>query len=504
MKKYILALDEGTTSARAILFDKDSKIVAMAQHEFAQFYPHPGWVEQNPMDIYANQYASLTECIAKSGISPDEIAAVGITNQRETVIAWERKTGKPICNAIVWQCRRTADICEMLEREGYAEYIRKTTGLRLDPYFSGTKIKWILDNVEGAREKADAGELMVGTVDTWLIWKLTDGKVFVTDRTNASRTMLCNIHTGEWDDKILEILDIPRTMLPEIKSSSEIYGYFECMGANIPIAGIAGDQQAALFGQCCFDAGEAKNTYGTGCFLLAHTGERAVMSESGLLTTIAAGEAGRPIEYALEGSVFVGGAVVRWLRDEMKMIHEAKDSEYFANKVSNTGGVYLVPAFAGLGAPVWDMHARGTIVGLTAGSGKNHIIRAALEAIAYQTEDVLSAMREDMTAIGKGESSIYCLKVDGGASANNLLMQMQSDFSGVEVYRSENTEATAAGAAYLAGLAVGFFESREELKTKVGVNRIFKPQADDESRKKALDGWHRAIRACRAFSESEE
>jgi glycerol kinase len=505
MKKYILALDEGTTSARAILFDKDSKIVAMAQHEFAQFYPHPGWVEQNPMDIYANQYASLTECIAKSGISPDEIAAVGITNQRETVIVWDRKTGKPICNAIVWQCRRTADICEELDAAGYADYIRKTTGLRLDPYFSGTKIKWILDNVEGAREKADAGELMVGTVDTWLIWKLTDGKVFVTDRTNASRTMLCNIHTGEWDDRMLEILDIPRSMLPEIKSSSEIYGYFECMGANIPIAGIAGDQQAALFGQCCFEAGEAKNTYGTGCFLLTHTGERAVMSEHGLLTTIVAGEAGRPIEYALEGSVFVGGAVVRWLRDEMKMIHEAKDSEYFANKVQNTGGVYLVPAFAGLGAPVWDMHARGTIVGLTAGSGKNHIIRAALESIAYQTEDVLSAMREDMKAIsGKSEAGISCLKVDGGASANNLLMQMQSDFSGVEVYRSENAEATAAGAAYLAGLAVGFFESREELKTKIGVNRIFDPQADEEGRQKALDGWHRAIKACRAFSESEE
>jgi len=506
MKKYILSLDEGTTSARAILFDKDSNIVAMAQHEFGQIYPHPGWVEQNPMDIYANQYAALTECIAKSGISADEIAAVGITNQRETVIAWDKNTGKPVYNAIVWQCKRSADICEDLEKRGFADYIYDTTGLRLDPYFSGTKIKWLLDNVDGLRERADRGEIMVGTVDTWLIWKLTDSKVFVTDRTNASRTMLCNIHTGEWDDKMLEILDIPRNMLPEIRSSSEIYGYFECMGANIPIAGIAGDQQAALFGQCCFEAGEAKNTYGTGCFLLAHTGERAVKGKNGLLTTIVANEAGRPIEYALEGSVFVGGAVVRWLRDELKLIHDSKDSEYFANKVPDCGGVYLVPAFSGLGAPVWDMHARGTIVGLTAGSGKNHIIRAALESIAYQTEDVLSAMKADMNAIYGSENgnAISCLKVDGGASANNLLMQMQSDFSNIEVLRSANAEATAAGAAYLAGLAVGFFADRAELRSKVGVGRIFKPEMSEEKRKTALGGWHRAIKACKVFTESEE
>ncbi len=502
MKKYILALDEGTTSARAILFDGDSNIIAMAQHEFAQFYPHPGWVEQDPMDIYANQYAALSECIAKSGVSPDEIAAVGITNQRETVIAWDKKSGKPVCNAIVWQCRRTADICEELEGQGYAEYIRDITGLRLDPYFSGTKIKWILDNVEGARAKAESGELMVGTVDTWLIWKLTDGKVFVTDRTNASRTMLCNIHTGEWDEKMLEILGVPRRVLPEIKSSSEIYGYFECMGAEIPIAGIAGDQQAALFGQGCFEAGEAKNTYGTGCFLLTHTGERAVKSEHGLVTTIAAGEKGRAIEYALEGSVFVGGAVIRWLRDELKLIHDSKDSEYFANKVDDCGGVYLVPAFAGLGAPFWDMHARGTIVGLTAGAGKNHIIRAALESIAYQTEDVLSAMKADMEHI-YGESGVSSLKVDGGASANNLLMQMQSDFSNIEVKRSANAEATAAGAAYLAGLAVGFFASREEIKSKIGAGRIFTPEMSEDARARAVGGWHRAIRACRAFNESE-
>ena len=504
MKKYILALDEGTTSARAILFDGDSNIIAMAQHEFAQFYPHPGWVEQDPMDIYANQYAALSECIAKSGVSPDEIAAVGITNQRETVIAWDKKSGKPVCNAIVWQCRRTAEICEELEGQGYAEYIRDTTGLRLDPYFSGTKIKWILDNIEGAREKAESGELMVGTVDTWLIWKLTDGKVFVTDRTNASRTMLCNIHTGEWDEKMLEILSVPRCVLPEIKSSSEIYGYFECMGAEIPIAGIAGDQQAALFGQGCFESGEAKNTYGTGCFLLTHTGERAVKSEHGLVTTVAAGEKGRAIEYALEGSVFVGGAVIRWLRDEMKLIHDSKDSEYFANKVSDCGGVYLVPAFAGLGAPFWDMHARGTVVGLTAGAGKNHIIRAALESIAYQTEDVLSAMKADMALIGGKEGGVSGLKVDGGASANNLLMQMQSDFSNIEVKRSANAEATAAGAAYLAGLAVGFFASREEIKCKIGAGRIFTPQMSEEARESAVGGWHRAIRACRAFNESED
>ena len=503
MKKYILALDEGTTSARAILFDKDSKVVSMAQHEFAQYYPHPGWVEQDPMDIYANQYAAMSECIAKSGISSDEIAAVGITNQRETVVAWNKKTGMPICNAIVWQCRRTADICEELERNGYSEYIKNTTGLRPDPYFSGTKIKWILDNVEGARKLAESGELAVGTVDTWLVWKLTDGRVFVTDRTNASRTMLCDIHNCRWDEKMLELLGIPHSVLPEIRSSSEVYGYFECMGAEIPIAGIAGDQQAALFGQGCFEAGEAKNTYGTGCFLLTHTGEKPVFSKNGLLTTVAAGEKGRAIEYALEGSVFMGGAVVRWLRDEMKLIHDSKDSEYFASKVESTGGVYLVPAFVGLGAPHWDMHARGTVVGLTSGSGKNHIIRAALEAIAYQSEDVLSAMKNDMSLID-GERAITVLKVDGGASANALLMQMQSDFSNIEVRCPENAEATALGAAYLAGLAVGFFESRGAIKNSLNSGRVYTPSMSEESRKKALDGWRRAVKACRAFSESEE
>ncbi len=502
MKKYILSLDEGTTSARAILFNGKAAIKAMAQHEIPQIYPAPGLVEQDPMDIYANQYAALTECIAKSGIDPAQIAAVGITNQRETVIAWSKVTGRPICNAIVWQCRRTADICRELEDAGHADYIRDTTGLRIDPYFSGTKIKWILDHVDGARAMAESGELLVGTVDTWLIWKLTEGRVFVTDRTNASRTMLCNIHTGEWDGKMLSILGIPRSILPEIKSSSEIYGYFDCMGARVPIAGIAGDQQAALFGQCCFEPGEAKNTYGTGCFLLTNIGNRAIKSKNGLLTTVIAGEKGRLTEYALEGSVFVGGAIIRWLRDEMKLIHESRDSEYFASKVSDSAGVYLVPAFSGLGAPYWDMSARGTVVGLTAGAGKNHIIRAALESIAYQTEDVIAAMDADMQAYG--EEPVSVLRVDGGASANDLLMQMQSDISGIAVRRSASTEATALGAAFLAGLAVGFFESREELRKKVTAGKQFEPKIAGEARAAALDGWHRAVRACRAFTEAYE
>lgn len=503
MKKYILALDEGTTSARAILFDKKANIISMAQHEIPQIYPRSGWVEQNPMDIYANQYAALTECIAKSGISPEEIAGVGITNQRETVILWDKSTGNPIYNAIVWQCKRTVDICEELERAGYGDYIQRTTGLRIDPYFSGTKIKWILDNVDGAREKARRGELLAGTVDTWLIWKLTDGNVFVTDRTNASRTMLCNIHTCEWDDDLLEMLDIPRVMLPEIKSSSEIYGAFECMGAQLKISGIAGDQQAALFGQTCFEVGDAKNTYGTGCFLLANTGERAVESKRGLLTTVIAGEKDRPIEYALEGSVFVGGAVMRWLRDEMKLIHDVSDSEYFARKVKSSEGVYLVPAFSGLGAPIWDMHARGTIVGLTAGTGKNHIIRAALESIAYQTEDVLSAMNDDIRLLyGKDtDKRVSALRVDGGASRNDLLMQMQSDFSAIPVKISSNPEATAQGAAFLAGLAVGFFADRDELRALVSVKKRFEPIMTEEERRACLDGWRKAVEACRKFSE---
>ena len=503
MKQYILALDEGTTSARAILFDRLGRTVASAQHEFPQIYPKAGWVEHDPMAIYANQYAAMTECIALSGIDPAEIAAVGITNQRETVVVWDKKTGKPVCNAIVWQCRRTSSLCEQLERDGYADLIRQRTGLRPDPYFSGTKIKWILDNVEGARARAEAGELLFGTVDTWLCWKLTEGRVFVTDRTNASRTMLMNLHTGEWDEDMLRILDIPRTMLPEIRSSSEIYGYADIMGARIPIAGMAGDQQAALFGQGCFEAGQAKNTYGTGCFLLTHTGREPVFSRRDLLTTVAASEAGKPMEYALEGSVFVGGAVVQWLRDELHFITESVDSEYFAAKVPDSGGVYVVPAFTGLGAPHWDMHARGSIFGLTRGAGKDHIIRAALESIAYQTEDVLAAMQDDMADLGDGSEGgkgIASLKVDGGASRNRLLLQFQSDVSNLPVIRPATTEATALGAAFLAGLAVGFFDSREELSALLSSDGMtFTPRMSADDRTRLLDGWNRAVKACRAF-----
>ncbi len=499
MKQYILALDEGTTSARAILFDRDARIVAMAQHEFPQLYPHPGWVEHDPMAIYANQYAAMTECIAGSGIDPAEIAAVGITNQRETTVVWDKTTGKPVCPAIVWQCRRTAPICEQLEKEGHAARIRAVTGLRLDPYFSGTKLAWILDNVEGARARAERGELLFGTVDTWLVWKLTEGRIFVTDRTNASRTMLCNIRTGEWDEEMLTLFRIPRSMLPDIKSSSEIYGYADIMGARVPLAGIAGDQQAALFGQGCFARGQAKNTYGTGCFLLTHTGNEPVISRHELLTTIAATEKDAPMEYALEGSVFVGGAVVQWLRDELHFITESRDSEYFASKVSDSAGVYVVPAFAGLGAPYWDMHARGTIVGLSRGTGRDHIIRAALESIAYQTEDVLAAMQGDMTAVGGADAAITSLKVDGGASQNRILLQFQSDISRIPVERSASPEATALGAAFLAGLAVGFFENREELAAKCSTALRLTPSMPEDDRARRLDGWHRAVRACLAY-----
>lgn len=493
MKKYILALDEGTTSARSILFDKSLSVVSMAQHEFTQLYPKPGWVEHDPMQIYASQYASLTECIAKSGISPDEIAGIGITNQRETTVVWDKNTGKPICNAIVWQCRRTADICEELRQSGYSDYIKKTTGLRIDAYFSGTKLKWILDNVEGAREKAECGELLFGTVDTWLLWKLTDGKSFCTDRTNASRTMMCNIETGEWDDELLKMLGVPRAMLPEIRSSGEIYGYMDLMGAKVPICGMAGDQQAALFGQGCYEAGDAKNTYGTGCFLLAHTGNERIESESRLITTAAATEKGHAPEYALEGSVFVAGAVIQWLRDEMRIISDSGDSEYFAGKVGDTGGVYIVPAFSGLGAPYWDMQARGAIFGLTRGTGRNHIIRAALESVAYQSEDMLRAMENDM------KKPLTSLKVDGGMSANRFLMQFQSDISDITVVRSELKEATAAGAAALAGLAVGFFKDRAELISLMKEKESFEPDMSDEKRSELLSGWHRAVNSCRGF-----
>ncbi len=516
MKQYILALDEGTTSARAILFDREAHIVAMAQHEFPQLYPQPGWVEHDPMAIYANQYAAMTECIAGSGIDPEDIAAVGLTNQRETVVVWDKATGRPVCNAIVWQCRRTSPMCEALEAAGYADFIRKRTGLRLDPYFSATKLAWILDHVEGVRERAEAGEVLFGTVDTWLLWKLTEGRVFVTDRTNASRTMLCSLHTGDWDDELLALFHIPRRMLPEIRSSSEVYGYADIMGAHLPIAGIAGDQQAALFGQGCFERGQAKNTYGTGCFLLAHTGREPVSSRHELLTTFAATAKGEPFEYALEGSVFVGGAVVQWLRDELHFITESRDSEYFASKVKDSAGVYVVPAFAGLGAPYWDMHARGTITGLSRGTGRDHIIRAALESIAYQTEDVLRAMQGDMaamqgvmpalsaaTADTADTAAITALHVDGGAAQNHILLQFQSDISDLPVRRPTTTEATALGAALLAGLGVGFFASRaavaELLAATMQAGTVYDPTMTAADRERLLDGWHRAVRACRAF-----
>lgn len=488
MKKYVIALDEGTTSARSIIFDNRLNVISVAQHEIPQIYPLAGWVEQNPMDIYANQYSSLTECIAKSGIAPGEIAAIGITNQRETAVVWEKSTGKPVYNAIVWQCRRTADICEQLEREGFSEYIRETTGLRPDAYFSATKIKWILDNVKGAREKAERGELLFGTVDTWLLWKLSGGRVHITDRTNASRTMLYNINTLEWDKKLCEILDIPVNMLPKVTSSSELYCEIELMGAEIPVCGIAGDQQSALYGQGCVNSGDLKITYGTGCFLLANTGNEAVKSNRGLLTTIAATAKDEPVQYALEGSVFVGGAVIQWLRDELRFISDASDSEYFAKKLKSNGGVYVVPAFAGLGAPYWDMHARGTITGLTRGTGFEHIIRASLESIAFQSEDVIEAMKSDT---GRCVNS---LKVDGGASANNFLMQFQADISNLEVVRPVQREATAVGAAMLAGNAVGFFENggySGQMK-----NTVFKPSMTAEERGKHIDGWHKAVNSC--------
>ena len=490
-KKYILALDEGTTSARTILFDRRMRVRSVAQQEFAQIYPRPGWVEHDAMQIYATQYASMTECIAKSGIDVNEIAGIGITNQRETTVVWEKATGKPIYNAIVWQCRRTADICEELERQGFGETVRQATGLKLDAYFSGTKIKWILDHVEGARDRVERGELLFGTVDTWLVWKLTGGAVHVTDRTNASRTMLYNINTLSWDKKLCDMLGVPLCMLPEVRSSSEIYGYMDLMGARVPICGIAGDQQAALFGQGCVSEGDLKITYGTGCFLLANTGQRPVFSRHGLVTTVAATAAGEPVEYALEGSVFTGGAVIQWLRDELMIIHDSADSEYFAEKVSDNGGVYIVPAFTGLGAPHWDMHARGTITGLTRGAGRNHIIRAALEAIAFQSNDVVEAMRSDFGG------AIRVLKVDGGASANNFLMQFQADISDVQVIRPAQKEATAAGAAQLAGLAAGLFE-REELHGETEVNAVFTPEMTEEVRAGLRKGWQAAVAACRS------
>ncbi|SHH36593.1 glycerol kinase GlpK [Tepidibacter thalassicus] len=489
-KKYIMSLDQGTTSSRAILFNREGKIVGVAQKEFTQIYPKAGWVEHDAMEIWGTQSGVAREVLEKTGIRPEEVAAIGITNQRETTVVWDKNTGKPIYNAIVWQCRRTASICDELKEKGLESSIREKTGLVVDAYFSGTKIKWILDNVEGAREKAEKGELLFGNIDTWLIWNLTRGKVHVTDYSNASRTMIYNIKELKWDDEILKELDIPKSMLPEVKPSSCVYGVTDehtFGGAKIPIAGVAGDQQAALFGQACFEKGMAKNTYGTGCFMLMNTGEKPVESKNGLLTTIAWGLDGK-VEYALEGSIFIGGASVQWLRDELKLIYNASESEFYANSVEDTNGVYVVPAFTGLGAPYWDMYARGVIVGLTRGAKREHLVRATLESIAYQTKDVLNAMQDDSGIELKG------LKVDGGACANNFLMQFQGDILNVVVHRPEVIETTALGAAYLAGLAVGFWKDKEEIKQKWAIDREFIPKMDDKRRKILYNGWKKAVK----------
>lgn len=486
-KKYIIALDQGTTSSRAIMFDKQQNIIAMAQTEFTQFYPKAGWVEHDPMEIWATQSGVLNDVIARSGVEVSEIDSIGITNQRETTILWDKATGRPIYNAIVWQCRRTSDLASSLIESGYGDKIKAITGLEVDAYFSGTKIKWILDNVPGAKDLANRNQLMFGTVDTWLLYNFTNKKVHVTDYTNASRTMIFDIHNLEWSEEICRLLDIPMNILPEVKSSSEVYGYANIQGYKIPIAGIAGDQQAALFGQTGFDKGDAKNTYGTGCFLLMNTGLKPVYSDNGLLTTIAIGLDGQ-VEYALEGSIFVGGAVIQWLRDEMGLIDHAAETDMIAKSVTDTNGVYFVPAFTGLGAPHWDMYARGSISGLTRGSRREHIIRASLEAIAYQSYDVIKAMEKD------SKTPLKSLQVDGGASNNDFLMQFQSDVLGVEVMRPIVSETTALGAAYLAGLATGFFKDKNEIKEMHRYARTWEPDMSEEKRKALLSGWHKAIK----------
>lgn len=497
LKKYIVALDQGTTSSRAVIFDREQNIVGLAQREYTQYYPKEGWVEHDPMEIYASQYGVLIDALLMSGVSVEEVAAIGITNQRETTIVWEKATGRPIYNAIVWQCRRTASICKELKEKGYDQLIREHTGLLPDAYFSGTKIRWILDHVPGAQEKAEAGELLFGTVDSWLIWKLTGGLVHATDYTNASRTMLFNIHTLRWDEEILKILNIPKCMLPEPRPSSGIFGMAQINGYPVPIAGAAGDQQAALFGQTCFSKGEAKNTYGTGCFLLMNTGDKPVLSRSGMLTTLAA-SAGGEVQYALEGSVFTAGSVVQWLRDEMRFITDASDSDYYAAKVKDSGGVYMVPAFNGLGAPHWDMFARGMLIGITRGTKRSHIIRACMEAIAYQSKDLLDAIQADVGA------EFSELRVDGGASANEFLMQFQADIIGKPVCRPVVRETTALGAAYLAGLAVQFWNSLEELKALGKIDKVYQPQMDEKTRAKLLRRWHRAVERAKNWIDPEE
>ena len=496
MSKYILALDQGTTSSRAIIFDNEGKIINVAQKEFTQIYPKAGWVEHDPLEIWDTQIGVAKEVLDKAGITAEQIAAIGITNQRETTVVWDKNTGEPVYNAIVWQCRRTASICDDLKNKGMVETIRQKTGLLIDAYFSGTKVKWILDNVEGAREKAEKGDLLFGNIDTWLIWNLTGGKVHVTDYSNASRTMLFNINTLEWDEDILKELNIPKSMLPAAKPSSFVYGLTdkELLGAEIPISGAAGDQQAALFGQACFQPGMAKNTYGTGCFMLMNTGEKLVGSNNGLLTTIAWGLNGK-VEYALEGSIFVAGAAVQWLRDELKIIENSAASEALAEAVPDTNGVYVVPAFVGLGAPYWDMYARGAVLGLTRGANKNHLVRATLESIAYQTRDVLEAMQEDSGI------ELQSLKVDGGAVANNFLMQFQADILGVPVDRPVVTETTALGAAYLAGLAVGYWADKEEIAKKWQVDKTFTPDMKEDDRTQKYAGWKKAVARAQKWEE---
>ena len=498
MKKYVLALDQGTTSSRCILFDKQGNICSMAQKEFAQIYPEPGWVEHNPMEIWSSQLAVATEAMAMIGAAAEEVSSIGITNQRETTIVWDKETGEPVYNAIVWQCRRTAGMVDALVEAGFDKTVTAKTGLIPDAYFSASKIAWILENVPGAREKADAGKLLFGTVDTWLIWNLTKGAVHVTDYTNASRTMLFDIFTLQWDEEILNYFKIPKSMLPQVKPSSYVYGYTDAtvLGGSIPIAGAAGDQQAALFGQCCFKPGEVKNTYGTGCFLLMHTGEKPIRSETGLLTTMAASTDGK-VEYALEGSVFVAGAAIQWLRDGMRLIRSAPQSREYAEEVEDTGGVYIVPAFAGLGAPYWNPYARGTIVGLTRGCTQEHFIRATLESIAYQTVDVLTAMEADAGI------DLKSLKVDGGASANDFLMQFQADMVDTQVRRPKCIETTALGAAYLAGLATGYWKDKEEIKVNWQLGKCFEPAMEEEKRKKLLKGWKRAVKCALVWAEEE-
>lgn len=495
MKQFVLAIDQGTTSSRAILFDKNGNIQAVEQKEFTQIYPKPGWVEHDADEIWKTQLAVVKDVIKNNDIELHQIVAIGITNQRETTVIWDKNTGEPIHNAIVWQDRRTASICDQLKADGMEAYVKENTGLVVDAYFSGTKVKWLLDNVPGAREKAANGDLLFGTIDSWLVWKLSGGAVHITDYTNASRTMLYNIKSLKWDERMMAALNIPRSILPEVKASSEVYAHTAkgLLGAELPIAGIAGDQQAALFGQACHSVGMAKNTYGTGCFMLMNTGTKAVTSKSGLLTTIAWGLNGK-VHYALEGSVFIAGAAIQWLRDGLKIVDDAPDSEFFSDKVKDTGGVYVVPAFAGLGAPYWDMYARGAVFGLTRGTTKAHFIRATLESLAYQTKDVLDAMESDSGV------PLKALRVDGGACANNLLMQFQSDILGVSVERPSIIETTALGAAYLAGLAVGFW-SMEDISKKWQLERDFHPEMPEAKRDKLYQGWQKAVKRTMNWSE---